>query len=465
MTGRHSSKQLARMTIKIPYWLKVLTPLLLGLNGCGGSVDGKGVLRVWAHAGQEAERQTIQAQVKRFNAAQQQITVQLTFIPEGSYNSQVQAAALSRDLPDVLEFDGPFVYNYVWQRNLISIDTLISQPVRQDLLPSIIKQGTYQGRLYSVGTFDSGLGLLGRRSKLKAAGVRIPTGNKNAWTAAEFNQALAALAKQDPDGQVLDLKLNLQGEWFTYAFSPLIQSAGGDLIDRRNYQTASGSLNGPAAVGAMQQVKNWLKRGYVDPNIDDAAFTAGRVALAWGGHWLYKDYAKAAGSDLVVIPLPNFGAGSKTGQGSWNWGITKNCEDPKAAMRFLEFLLQPQEVLATTNANSAVPATKTAIARSKLYAPGGPLRLFSSQLLAGQTVPRPQTPAYPVVTSAFQDAFAAVRNGLDVKTALDKAVTTINVDIQDNQGYPEVRPAAFYPQPLLARPKTHAPLLTAQTQR
>jgi len=433
--------------------------MLLGLSGCGGSAEGKNVLQVWAHAGQEAERQTIQEQVERFNASQKQLTVQLTFIPEGSYNAQVQAASLSRDLPDVLEFDGPFVYNYVWQQNLIPIDTLISKQVRQELLPSILQQGTYKGRLYSIGTFDSGLGLFGRRSKLKAAGVRIPTENEDAWTAAEFNQAIVVLAKKDPDGQVLDLKLNLQGEWFTYAFSPLIQSAGGDLINRRDYQTASGALNGPAAVGAMKQVQNWIQQGYVDPNIDDAAFTEGRVALAWGGHWLYQDYAKAAGNDLVVLPLPNLGTGSKTAQGSWNWGITKNCENPKAAIRFLEFLLQPQEVLAIANANSAVPATKTAIARSQLYAAGGPLRLFSAQLLAGQTVPRPQTPAYPVITSAFQDAFAAIRNGLDVKTALDKAVTTINVDIRDNQGYPDVRPAASDLHPLLAtESRTHDPL-------
>jgi multiple sugar transport system substrate-binding protein len=90
------------------------------------------------------------------------------------------------------------------------------------------------------------------------------------------------------------------------------------------------------------------------------------------------------------------------------------------------------------NANGAVPGTKTAIAQSPLYAPGGPLRLFSEQLLNGQTVPRPQTPAYPVITSAFQEAFTNVRNGLQVETALNKATTTINLDIQDNQGYPDV---------------------------
>jgi multiple sugar transport system substrate-binding protein len=41
-----------------------------------------------------------------------------------------------------------------------------------------------------------------------------------------------------------------------------------------------------------------------------------------------------------------------------------------------------------------------------------------------------------VITSAFQEAFANIRNGLSVKTALDKAATTIDVDLQDNQNYP-----------------------------
>ena len=127
----------------------------------------------------------------------------------------------------MVELDGPSVYNYIWQGNLVPIETLLSPQVQQDLLPSIINQGTHKGRLYSVGTFDSGLGLYGRRSRLEAAGVRIPQSNQDAWTAQEFNQVLVALAKQDPDRQVLDLKLNSSGEWYSYAFLPLIYSAGG----------------------------------------------------------------------------------------------------------------------------------------------------------------------------------------------------------------------------------------------
>jgi multiple sugar transport system substrate-binding protein len=420
----------------------LLPSFLLSFTGCQSQPHKEGTLQLWVHSGQESERQVIEQQVKRFNASQKQTPIKVTFIPEGAYNAQVQAASLSKDLPDILEFDGPFVYNYVWQQNLIPIDNLISQKVKQDLLPSILQQGTYKGRLYSVATFDSGLGLYAHRKQLQAAGVRIPKGNKDAWTLPEFNQALAALAQKDRDRQVLDLKLNYRGEWFTYGFSPILASAGGDLIRRSNYQSTDGSLNNPASVAAMKQVQTWIQKGYVDPNIDEAAFTSGRAALSWVGHWVYKDYAKAVGKDLVVLPLPNFGNGSKTSQGSWNWGITANCKNPKLAMRFLEFLLQPKEVLAMANANGAVPGTKTAIAQSSLYSSSGPLHLFAAQLLAGQTVPRPQTPAYPVITSAFQEAFANIRNGLEVKTALDKAVTTIDLDIQDNQGYPDVSSVA-----------------------
>jgi multiple sugar transport system substrate-binding protein len=413
--------------------LRLLAPLLLCVGGCHrANPDRPNILRIWAHSGQEAERQVLERQVRRFNQAQTAITARITFIPEGTYNAQVQAAALSGDLPEVLEFDGPFIYNYVWQQNLIPIDNLISVALKQDLLPSLLQQGTYRGRLYSVGTFDSGLGLYGRRSQLQAAGIRIPQGTQDAWTVAEFDRALAALAQRDPDRQVLDLKLNYRGEWATYGFAPIVASAGGEGIDRH--------INNPNAISALQSVQTWIKKGYVDPNIDDAAFTSKRVALSWVGHWAYKDYAKAIGRDLVVLPLPNFGRGSKAAQGSWNWGVTTNCRTAtcqRAASGWLGFLLQPQEVLAMANVNGAVPGTKSAIAKSQLYASNGALRLFAEQLLARNTIPRPQTPAYPVITSAFQEAFANIRNGLDVKTALDKAATTIEIDRQDNQNYPD----------------------------
>ena len=415
----------------------ILGMLLIGAcSKFSGDTGDRVRVSVWAHSGQAAERRVLQAQIDRFNRSQKTIQAILTLLPEGTYNGQVQASALADDLPCLLEFDGPYVYNYVWQGKLIPLDGYISKSLRSELLPSILAQGSYHRKLYTVATFDSGLGLYARRSMLEKIGARIPTGPDTAWSADEFDAILRRLHNIDADGQVLDLKLNNTGEWFTYGFSPVIQSAGGDLINRTDYSSADGMLNGAAAVAAMHRIQNWMIKGYVDPDLDDAAFVQGRVAISWVGHWEYPRYHKKFGEDLLVLPLPDFGHGTRTGQGSWNWGITTSCKQPHAAWRFLEFILQPDEILAMTEANGAVPATRTAISRSQLYRAGGPLHLYAEQLLAGYSVPRPQTPAYPIISSAFVQAFRDIQDGGDVQAALNRAVAAIDQDIHDNKGYP-----------------------------
>jgi multiple sugar transport system substrate-binding protein len=395
-------------------------------------------LSVWAHAGQASERRTIEQQIEAFDKLHTDIDVNLTFIPERSYNAQVQAAAIAGALPDVLEFDVPYMYNYAWQGHLQPLDNLLTKALQQDLLPSIIKQGTYQKHLYAVGAFDSGLALYARRSKLEAVNARIPTHPEAAWKRQEFEKLLARLAVDDPDAAVLDLKLNYPDEWFCYAFSPLLQSAGGDLIERSDYQTAKGVLNGPASVMAMREMQSWMKNGWVDPNVDDAAFVSGRVALSWAGHWEYNRYRQAFGEDLVLVPLPDFGKGSRTGQGSWVWGITRISHLHNEAAALITYLLQAPQILAMTEANGAVPATFTAISQSPLYQKGGPLELYAQQLIEGYAVPRPRTPAYPVISASFRQAFADIRNGMLVKPALDRAVAAIDEEISDNHGYPPI---------------------------
>jgi multiple sugar transport system substrate-binding protein len=396
------------------------------------------VLTVWAHAGQASERKIIEQQMRVFDQQHDDISIDLTFIPEHSYNAQVQAAAIADDLPDVLEFDVPYLYNYAWQGHLQPLDELLPGRLKQDLLPSIINQGNYQQHLYGVGTFDSGLALYARRSLLQKINARIPENPAQAWTISEFNTILKNLSQQDEDGAVLDLKLNYPDEWFSYAFAPVIQSAGADLIDRTDYRHAVGVINNDAAVGAMQHIQSWLRNGLVDANVDDAAFINERVALSWAGHWEYQRYAGAFGDDLVLLPLPDFGQGSRNGQGSWVWGIASQSLRQQQAAKLIRFLLQPEQILAMTSANGAVPATNTAIKQSDLYKKGGALHLFVQQLRNGTAVPRPATPAYPVISASFRQAFADIRNGMDVKQALDRAAAAIDQDIKDNRGYPLV---------------------------
>ncbi len=418
--------------------------LLSLLAGCGtepaGADDGDvAILDVWVHAGRQSERETISRQVDRFNEMESEIRVELTFIPEGAYNAQVQAAALAGDLPDVLEFDGPFVYNYVWQGKLFPLEDYISLETFENLIPSIVEQGTYNNRFWTAGMYDSGLALYASREKLESVGARIPEIPSEAWTVETFDSILSKLAAKDEDGRVLDLKLNYRGEWFTYAFYPALASAGGGLIRRPEYDTAQGVLDGEASIEAMSWFQRWTdEKEWVDANVDDNAFVSGRVALSWVGHWEYERYSETYGNDLVLLPLPDFGQGSHTAQGSWSWGITRKCQNPEAAGEFIEFLLQDRQVLEMAEANGAVPGTRSAIEKSVAYGPAGERRLFVTQLTEGFARPRPRTPGYPVITSIFQNTFKDITNGADVGRALRRAAEEITRDIRDNKGYPNV---------------------------
>lgn len=400
------------------------------------AAGGKTEVTVFFHSGKGPERETLAAQISDFNSMQSGLHVSAKQLPEGSYTEQVNAAALAKDLPDLLDFDGPFVYNFAWSGYLIPINKYVTDKMKADILPSIIAQGTYNGKLWSLGTFDSGLGIFANRKYLKEAGVRIPTSVQDAWTGAEFEQALKKLQALPEVEYALDLKMNYgKGEWFSYGFSPILQSFGADLINRDGYKTATGALNGPAAVKAMTMFQSWFKNGYTRYNPGgDTDFADGKVALSLVGHWQYNPLKKALGDNLVLVPMPAFGGNSVTGMGSWNWGITSSSKHPDAAWKFLSYLMEPDQILRMTNANGAVPARKSALTKDPLFEKGGDLSLYVDQL-EHSAVPRPQTPAYSVITQAFQEAVDNIAQGSDVKTQLDKATEKINQNLKDNSYY------------------------------
>jgi multiple sugar transport system substrate-binding protein len=325
---------------------------------------------------------------------------------------------------------------------LAPVGDLVAAQTLENQTASVLAQNTFPGdsEVYGISQFDASLGIYGNKELLDAAGVAYPDGIDDAWTAEEFAAALEALKASDADGQVLDIKENYGAEWPTYGFLPVLWSAGERLVEDG---TADGHLNSPAAVAAVEQFAAW--RPFIDPNTDDAAFVDERVALSWVGHWMYNTYAEALGDKLVVLPLPDFGNGPKSGQGSWAWGISPESKNPEGAAAFLDHLASDDAVTAMTTANAAPPATTSAVAASELYGTEGPLAIFAESLqrTCGDgpltadcvAVPRPVTPAYPVISKQFSEAFFGAYEGGNAQELLDKAARTIDLDFQDNDGY------------------------------
>jgi multiple sugar transport system substrate-binding protein len=396
---------------------------------------------VWFHVGAGGKRDLLSQFFKEFQAAHPDIRINLILLPEGDYNQQVQAAAqgaaIGGDLPCLLEFDGPNTYNYVWNGLLIPLDGYVSDEMKADLLPSIIVQGTYQdGKLYSLGQTESEMAIWGNKKYLEQAQIRLPTVDQP-WSRSELEAALDKLQALPGIEHALDMKMNYgpDVEWYSYGFAPILQSFGADLIDRKNYQSAEGVLNGPQAVAALTMVQNWFKKGYVNATpATDTDFIDGKTALSWVGAWVAGSYEQALGDNLLLLPMPNFGHGPKTGMGTWNWGITTRCKHPDAAWKALEYMLDPEQI-SRWSALGGVPGRKSLLAQSPLYAPGKKRHIYIQQFEAGFAVPRPITPAYPTISKAFAQAFQKIASGADVKAELDKAVQKIDQDIKAHNGY------------------------------
>lgn len=391
-------------------------------------------LSMWYHgAGNSVEADVINKIVTDFNASQSDWVVVVESFPQIAYNDSVTAAALAGNLPDILDVDGPVMPNWAWANYMQPLP--IDESVIADFLPGT--KGYWDGQLYSIGLWDAAVALVTRQSTLETLGLRTPTLDAP-WTGEEFMAALDA-AKADGSWEfAFDPGMAWTGEWYPYAFSPFLQSFGGDIVDRSTYQTAEGALNGDAAMAFGAWWQGLFADGYApgtsqDPADRDGGFAEGKYAFQWNGNWAALG-ALAAFDDTVFLPAPDFGNGPKIGAASWQFGVSATSEHPQGAAAFIEFALQDQYLADFSNGIGLIPATATASALTENYAPGGALAVFFD-LTAAQALVRPVTPGYVVAAKVFEKALADIANGADVTDTLDAAVDEINADIERNGGY------------------------------
>ena len=299
-------------------------------------------LTMWYHgAGNPEEREVILQIIDDFNASQDEYVVEIEEFPQATYNESIVAAALAGDLPDIIDMDGPVMPNWAWAGYLQPLD--LPSGALDGYLPGAI--GEWDGEVYSVGLWDAAKAVYARRSVFEDNGIRIPTLDEP-WTGEEFDAALETLQATGDFEFAFDPGMAWTGEWYPYAFSPFLQSFGGDIIDRSTMLTAEGVLNGDEAIAFGEWWQSLFERGLAPGTSQDGAdrdtgFIDGKYALQWNGNWAAVAALEAFGDDLLFLPAPDFGNGPKIGAGSWQFGISADSEHPDGANAFIEFASSP----------------------------------------------------------------------------------------------------------------------------
>lgn len=365
----------------------------------------------------------------------------LKVVPVPGYNDAIQAASVSGNLPDIILLDGPNMAAVAWSGTIQPITELIDPALLKDTMPGVIAQGTYgpDGELYHISPYDSTVILWGNRSMLQEAGVRVPASVEEAWSREEFRDALEKLSRLEGVRWPLDMKLNYGGEWMTYGFAPFVQSAGGDLINRETW-IADGTINSEANIDAISELQDWYKNGWIVPASagDNQFYGEKTAALSWVGNWMWPPHEAGLGEDLVMIPAPAFGPeGVVSANGGWGWSVPSTTTNFEDVRKFFDFVMSDEEVALYADITGFAPARAAAVPLSEKYSAEGPQSLFTEQGNCCAVV-RPVHPSYPAITLAWTRAMLNIfSDGVpDVKSELDAAAAFIDMDIEDNQGYP-----------------------------
>lgn len=392
------------------------------------STDGAIELSIWVHETDSPEGQLYKKLADDFNAKMEgKYHVTLTQIARsgdaGGYDDKINAAISNGGLPDVFTIDGVRVGEFAEAKAIVPIGEYFGAEDMADFNPDIIQQGTYGGELYTVGCFDSSVGLFYNKDMFAKAGI-TPATKEDPWTLEELTDAAKKLTTDDCYG--ITMSLDSTDETLIYFFLPLIQSQGSNVFAEDGL-TAEGYLNGEATLNTVTWIKDMVDNGYATATPEENSFELGKAAMAINGSWAPAGLAQYD-INWGLMPMVKYDDNSTPASacGSWTFGISKDCPEEKreAAAELVRFMTSAEADVQMYAANSMPPARQSAFALIEDFQTA-PLDVFQYQL-ANTSQARPVSVNYAVLSNQFATAVQNVLTGMDPTEALNEAVAQYN---------------------------------------
>ncbi|PYZ93461.1 ABC transporter substrate-binding protein [Salipaludibacillus keqinensis] len=396
-------------------------------QGVEATGDESVQLDMWIHQTGEEETDFYIKRIDEFNEAHEDIFVNVEIIIDdggSSYSDSINAALVAGNLPDILALDGPYVASFAESDIIRSIDEYISVEDLEDFVDSIIQQGSYDGELYSLGAMEASIPLYYNKDIFEEEGIEAPTTIEDAWTWDEFLTVAQDLTTEDRYGLNLFMNYGV-GEWLTFMGGPFVWSNNGELISEDG-STSDGYLNSPETVESLEFIKTLFEEGVVSLTPGEMQFEEGNAAMALGGPWIAVS-AENADMNWGMMPYP-YKEVPKSPSGSMAYGITTLSEHPEEAFQMMHWMTNEESTIGLSEVTGMPPVRESAFNAMDKY-DELPWSVMRDQVLETAHA-RPQTPAYPVLTDAFAQAFHAAALGEDVEETLNQQVERVERELR-----------------------------------
>ncbi|WP_101845673.1 ABC transporter substrate-binding protein [Halobacillus sp. Marseille-P3879] len=392
----------------------ILTFVLAGslfLTACNteesSSTSGEETISMWVQTSKESpEGEVMFDTVQQFNDEYEgTYEAEIEFIPRsgggGGYEDKVNAAVSTETLPDVLTLDGPNTAAYAEADIIAPIGKYLSD--KDDFLPSIIDQGTYEDELYAIGYSESGVGIFYNKDMFEEAGIdldSLPT-VEDPW---DWNQFMDLSKKltETFDTPAIDMGLDDKSEWLMYAFAPFLWSQGGQVVSEDGEQ-AAGVFNNEDGVKAMSFIQEMQNKNYTTISPSENGFETGKYPMMMSGSWsiqMLETSYQDIDYDIMPYPVSPDTNELVSPTGSWQYAMSTSAENEEAAGALIDFLTTTEALVDISLGNTVLPARYSAAEELEDQVTPQMNKLIEQNTASGQ--PRPVLPAYPQVTRAFQ---------------------------------------------------------------
>jgi multiple sugar transport system substrate-binding protein len=318
--------------------------LLAGLTACSGgaSDSGKTVLTFWTRGAGSEEL------VKRYNASQDKVEVQVSRVPGDQYVTKIGSAAKSGDVPDILDLDdiqGPlFASNNI----LLDIsDKVKALPYADSLNEAQMGLATYNDKIFAVPNIAGPSVLMYNKGLFTQAGID-PSKAPSNW--AEIEDAAKKVTALGNGTYGFDIPGGCAG-CIAYVFYPLVWASGGEVLsDDFGAKQTTSYADSPQVAEAFSFVQKLWQEGVVNPagQTQDGStwgedFAAGKLGIFLGTPEAYPAAVKA-GIDVGVAPIPGKDGGTSTFVGGDLLGITAASTHHDESWDFIQWMLdKPQQ--------------------------------------------------------------------------------------------------------------------------
>ncbi|HJM45255.1 MAG TPA: extracellular solute-binding protein, partial [Candidatus Poseidoniaceae archaeon] len=370
-------------------------------------------LEVWhTFAAESKEEETFTNAIKEFEAANPNITVEITLVPFGNADQLFMTAAQGGQAPDLMRLSSD-------QLGAIGEVRVNGYPLLEDLRPHLTPQDRglfderaleamrYGEELYGVPASQDCLSLIYNKALFDAQGVEYPNEN---WTEEDLLSVAQQLTYQDVQGLALPIKS-------AYWWFPIQEGFGGSLFDENGQPTldSNGSSEAMRWMLDLELEHEVVATGTQIEGMKNQFITS-KAAMIVDGPWNWATY-EASRLDIGQTLLPTV---SDTGERMSplvtykGWTVSKQSTQKVAATE-LALWLSSESVQKEFALETYTMPTQKSLVNDTEISQNEVISGFLDQTKQGTPAPttRAMSLIYDPLSTAFEQAYTEVATTSD----------------------------------------------------